>query len=377
MGVIKNNLMVVMFLLLSVISTHAEVIGDIDGDNKVGLEESIYSLQVVSGLKPDQVEQTTLNVKSLFNSSMLGLGTVIGWVKDKIGTLTKDRVLITMDPTSYPLDQLLSKVSDGSLQAVHGWAGYHNIPAAQLFGNIPFGPEVIEYLAWLWQGNGLTLWQQIYDNNGYNVKVLPCGAITGETGGWYQNQMNTAADFNGLKMRNCGLTSLVLDKLGTISTCYGGSEVLAKFQDGSISAAEFSTPAIDSFIDFPSVATYNYFPGWHQKSTILELIINKDIWDGMSPHQQMALDMTCRAATVENMTYTEAIQSQYITANENLGVQIRTFSDDILNALKSSTAQVMAEQSLANTEFKVVWDDYSQFHANYSKWLELGFYPSR
>lgn len=374
----NSAIMVSIIVLIFALSAQAEVIGDIDGNNQVGLEESIYSLQIVSGLQSNQVEQTTLNVVPVFNSSLLGLGTVTGWIKDRIGVISKDRVLITIDEPAVELDQLLSNVSDGSLQAVHGYSGYHNIPAAQLFGSFPFGPEVAEYLAWLWHGNGLALWQQLYDDHGYNAKVLPCGAATGESGGWFRNPVNSINDFNGLKMRSCGLAMLILNKCGAISTCYnGGNRIMARFLDGSIDAAEFSTPAVDSVFDFPSVASYNYFPGWQQNSLILELLINKDVWNGMTSHQQMAIDIMCRAASLENFTYSESIQSQYLTANEARGVQNRYFSDEILNAFKMKTAEVMTEQSQADPEFKAVWDDFSQFHNAYSKWLDLGFYPRR
>jgi len=117
-------------------------------------------------------------------------------MKDRIGVLSKDSVLIEIDNASVTPDMFMSQVSNGTLQSVHGWAGYHNMPAAVLFGSIPFGPEVIEYLAWLYQGNGLTLWQKLYDDNGYNVKVMPCGAATAESGGWFKSPVNNISGGN-------------------------------------------------------------------------------------------------------------------------------------------------------------------------------------
>lgn len=374
---ILNTFMIFTCILGFAFSVTAETIGDIDGDNQIGLQESIYSLQVVAGQQPTQIEQTTLKVKPVFSSSLLGLGTVIGWVKDRIDVVSKDRVLIEIDSTSVSTDQLISTVSDGTLQAVHGWAGYHTIPAAVLFGSIPFGPEVIEYLSWLYQGNGLALWQNLYDDNGYNVKVLPCGAGTAESGGWFENPINSIDDFMGLKMRSCGIGALVLEKVGTVADCYSGGQIIGKFLDGSIDAAEFSTPAVDAYINLSTVANYNYFPGWQSPVTILELIINKDIWNSLTPHQQMAIDMTCRAATMENVTYSESIQAQYILNNASNGVQNMYFSDDILTTLKSKTDEVMAEQCLADSDFNTIWTDFTQFHQNFSAWSDLGFNPRR
>ncbi len=130
----KIFVIVLSVLLYCPISSHAETIGDIDGDNLVGLEESIYALQVASGLQPTQVEQVTLKVKPAFSSSLSGLGTLIDWMKNRIGVLSKDRVLIEIDTTSVSSSEFITQVSDGTLQAVHGYSGYHAIPAAFLSG---------------------------------------------------------------------------------------------------------------------------------------------------------------------------------------------------------------------------------------------------
>ncbi len=332
---------------------------------------------VIVPLNSTETKKKVLNVKPVFSSSFEGLGTPIYWIDDRIETLSNGSVSIKFDNTSVATDQLLPMVSAGSLESAYGWAGYHSIPAAVLFGGIPFGPEVIEFLAWVWHGNGLTLWQELYDSNGYNVKVLPCGAVTGETGGWYEQPIDSVNDFSGLKMRVCGLGALALQKLGAITTCFSGSEIISKFQDGSIDAAEFSAPAIDSLKDFPSVASYNYFPGWHQPSFILELLVNKDVWNNLTAHQQMAIDMSCRAVTAENMSYSESIQAQYIIDNAMQGVENRYFPDAVLTAIETEMSTVMDEQRAANTDFDKIYTDYLNFHNTYKTWLDLGFNPRR
>lgn len=51
---------------------------------------------------------------------------------------------------------------------------------------------------------------------------------------------------------------------------------------GAIDAIGFSIPLIDARLGFHQIAKYNYFPGWHQPSTLFELLINIDVWDDMS-----------------------------------------------------------------------------------------------
>lgn len=56
-------------------------------------------------------------------------------------------------------------------------------------------------------------------------------------------------------------------------------------------------------------------PGWHQQASVLELLINKDTWNGMSEGQQMVVDVLCRAATADSFAYTEAIQFESMKKN--------------------------------------------------------------
>ncbi len=74
-----------------------------------------------------------------------------------------------------PPFEILDAVSSGKINSGYTTAGYWagKIPAAPLFSAVPFGPEAGEYMAWLYYGNGMNLYQEMYDQAGFNVKVLP------------------------------------------------------------------------------------------------------------------------------------------------------------------------------------------------------------
>jgi TRAP-type mannitol/chloroaromatic compound transport system substrate-binding protein len=38
----------------------------------------------------------------------------------------------------------------------------------------------LNFLAWVYYGNGRTLWQKTYDDAGFNVQSVPCGIIAPE-----------------------------------------------------------------------------------------------------------------------------------------------------------------------------------------------------
>lgn len=66
-------------------------------------------------------------------------------------------------------------VSKGRIEAGWGTSAYISgkIPAAALFLATPFGGTAKELMAWNYYGNGLKLWQEMYDAKGFNVKVIP------------------------------------------------------------------------------------------------------------------------------------------------------------------------------------------------------------
>ena len=92
------------------------------------------------------------------------------------------------------LKEILDAVSSGKADAGYASAGFWagKMPAAPLFSSVPFGPEASCYIAWMKHGNGLKLYQKMYDDAGYNVKVLLCSIIPPETSGWFSKEIKNA-----------------------------------------------------------------------------------------------------------------------------------------------------------------------------------------
>ena len=119
----------------------------------------------------------------------------------------------------------------------------------------------------------------MYDDNGYDVHSVPCGIIAPETSGWFKNEINTVDDLKGLNMRFFGLGAKVMEKLGVSTSLLGSSDIFPALERGAIDATEFSMPLIDARLGFHKIAKYNYFPGWHQPSTLFERLLNNDVWE--------------------------------------------------------------------------------------------------
>lgn len=277
-----------------------------------------------------------------------------------------------------PAKEILDAVSEGSVDAGYGAAGFWKgkLPAAPIFSSVPFGPETGEYLAWMYEGNGLTLYQKMYDDGGYNVKVLIAAVLPPETSGWFKESIDSPEQLKGLKMRFFGFGGDVMSRLGVSVEALSGGDIFPALEKGRLDAAEFSMPAIDKRLGFHKVVSYNYFPGWHQQATILELLINKDVWNDLAPSQQKIIELACRSSVVGSIAKGEAAQFSVMNDQvNNLGVTRKIWSPEMLTLFRSTWEEIAAEKAKEDAFFAEVWKDLNEFRAGYDAWESHALLP--
>lgn len=330
---------------------------------------------------PLQAKNLMLKTQSIYPTALPVLGDTMVWFSDQMKAASDGELVFKyFNPGKLvPGMEILESVSKGRIQAGYASAGFWagKLPGAVLFGSVPFGPEAPEYLAWMFKGNGMKLYQEMYDNAGFNVKAFPLGVLSPETSGWFAKEIKTVDDLKGLKMRFFGLGGKVMQKLGVSVTLLPPAEIFPALEKGAIDATEFSMPSIDKNLGFYKVAKYNYYPGWHQQATFLELLINKDVWENkMTPAQRAMVELGVRASMMNSLAIAEGTQGPVIKENaEKRGVKNMYWSDDMLATFKSAWKEVHEEQSAKDAFFKKVWDDLSAFRAEYAYWNKLGFLP--
>jgi len=333
-----------------------------------------------ASVRADEEKGILIRAACAYPGSLKGLGTAPKWIADKIEILSGGSLKMNVyEPGKLvkPME-ILNTVSAGKIQAGFAASGYWagTMPAAAFFTSIPFGPGPAEFLAWMYHGNGLKLYQEMYDKGGYNVKVFPCTLGPPETAGWYRKEIKSPEDLKGLKMRFFGLGASVMEKLGVNVTSSTPGGVFTALEKNVIDATEFSMPNVDAMAGFYKVAKYNYFPGWHQQSVILEFLLNKDVWKKMSKRQKMCIEILCQAATADIFALGESLQGEALKENvKKHGVEMRYWSDDMLEAFQRAWLEVVEEQCAKDAFFKKVWDDLSEFRENYKIWSAYGFLP--
>ncbi|WP_299178170.1 TRAP transporter substrate-binding protein [uncultured Neptuniibacter sp.] len=344
------------------------------------ISAAVVTAAVAGTTAPVQAaDKLLLKTPIAFGSHLPALGTPIVWVADQLKTVSDGKVKMKIYEPGKLVSpkEILDAVSSGKVNSGYSTAGYWQgkMPAAALFSAVPFGPEAGEYMAWLYYGNGMNLYQEMYDTAGYNVKVLPCAIISPETSGWFSKPIEKPEDLKGLNMRFFGLGASVMEKLGVGTVQLPGGEIFGALEKGAIDASEFSQPAIDQRLGFHKIVKYNYFPGWHQQATVFELLINKDTWGKMSKGQKALVETTCKASMTNAIAEGEAMQFPVMQKAAENGVQIRYWNETMLNTFKSTWDEVVAEKTAADPFFKKVWDDMSTFRTGYDLWEANAFLP--
>ena len=274
-----------------------------------------------------------------------------------------------------PVLEIFDSVSKGAVDA--GWtsAGYWigKLPSAALFSAVPFGPNALEYMAWIYEGGGLDLWQEIYAEN--NIWVTPCVIIPPEASGWFREPIENVDQLRGMKIRFFGLGGKVMQKLGASVQLLAAGDIFPALERGVLDATEFSMPSIDERYGFHKIAKHYYFPGWHQQSSILELIINLARWNELSSQDQELIQICCKDAIIRGLTLGEVQQGQALANMKEQGVEIHTWSPEIMAAYKAATDQVLAEEATNDAKFAKVFESYTNFRARYAEWAALSRIP--
>ena len=323
--------------------------------------------------------QQTIEMTSSFGKNLPILGTAGVDFVEKINGISESVEFEHFDPGELvPTLEALDAVSNGSVDASYATAGYWQgkITAASLFATVPFGPEAGEFLAWMLYDDGHALFQRMYDEAGYNVHVTPCGIIAPETSGWFKNEINSVADLEGLNMRFFGLGAEVMERLGVSTSLLAAGDIFPALERGAIDATEFSMPVIDARLGFHNIAKYNYFPGWHQPATMFELLVNKDVWDGLDERSQKQIEVACLANITTNYAEGEAKNfAAMIDNTENNGVNIKTWDPEMLATFEATWNEVAAELAAEDAYFAEVWADLQEFRAGYKTWGDTIYLP--
>ena len=266
-------------------------------------------------------------------------------------------------------------VRDGKIEAGYTWLGYDQgrIPSSALLAAVPFGMEPWEFAAWWFDAGGEAVGRALYAK--HNTHIIFCGLTGPETAGWFREPVRSLADMQGLKIRFAGIGGKVIERTGASVTMLPGGEIFQALEKGAIDATEYALPIVDQALGFNRVATYNYYPGWHQPSTASHMVVNMDVWNETSAADQTLIETACTAGVLRNLARSEALQGEVIAGFPEVGVTAETLPDDLLRELERITETVLEEEAQRDPDFAAILASQNAFRADYAHWKARGYLP--
>ncbi|UCH49555.1 MAG: TRAP transporter substrate-binding protein [Betaproteobacteria bacterium] len=321
-------------------------------------------------------EKVTLQMTSVFPSSLELLGDSALKFAENVKRVSGGTLEIRVfEPGALvPGLEAIPAVSKGSVQTAWSSPGFFagTDMAFSFFSTVPFGANAPEFLAWLYYGGGLELSDEMFGE--HNVKAIPCSMIPPEASGWFRQEIKSLDDLRGIKMRFFGLGARVMDKLGVSTQLLAPGDIFQSLQLGTIDATEFSMPSSDESFGFYQVAKYYYFPGWHQPSSLGDVFINMDVWNGLSDHHKAVIEITCGDMIRDMLARGEATQAPAMRRmRDQHGVNIMYWPPEFLEAYEKAWNEVVEEESKNNANFRKVYASFSKFREEFKLWGDNGY----
>lgn len=338
---------------------------------------SVATIGALAPANAEEVQKVKWAVPISFSSSLTALGDTLPWVADRVSKASGGDIQFEVfEPGKLiPSLAVFESVATGQIDAGYSWMGYERgqVPASALFGATPFGLEPAQFVAWMYQGGGNELLEELFEP--YNVHPILCGTISPEAAGWFKFPIESVDQLNGLKFRAAGLGGEIMKEVGMSVTVLPGGELYQALETGVLDATEFSLPTVDEQLGFYQVAKFYHLPGWHQPSTSQYLYVNGDVWKELNSTTQSVIENTCMAGVTYAMARAEALQGAVLNSFADKGVTAKQLPEDVLQTFRDATAVVMARESEADAMFAKIYGSMMAFKEENAQWHALGYLP--
>ena len=265
--------------------------------------------------------------------------------------------------------QIFDFVKDGKFDLGYTALYYYQEkdPKMALFTAIPFGMTGDEQLAWYYYGGGKELGEKVFSK--YGVKLFLMGSTGMQMGGWFKKEINSLDDLHGLKIRILGFGGEAMSRLGVTTNTVPTNELYKAFKMGTIDALEWINPAHDIMLNFHSVADY-YYTGWQEPSANLHLLANKKTFENLPKDLQMILEISAKSAgeNFKNKSFFQNAKMLEKLKKEHPNVQVKHFPDDVINAFKKTTEEILEENSAKDSLFKEILQSQQKFQKIAREW---------
>ena len=339
--------------------------------------------QPVSSLEPIGGSFYEWKMITSWPKNLPALGTSPEYFAGIVETMSNGRMKIRVYGANELVGglEVFDAVSQGVAEIGHSGAYYWQgkIPGTPFFSSIPFGMTSYEQDAWLRYGGGNELWRELYKP--FNLIPVRGGNSGVQMFGWFNKEINSLEDLQGLTMRIPSLGGEVFRRAGGVPVTMQVSEVFTALQTGALDATEFVSPYNDLAAGYHTVAEYYYYPGWHEPGSTLETIFNKEKFESLPKDLQ---EILMAGTEIMNQLLLDELMAKNNEALkvlvEDHGVQLRKLPNDVLTELHRISEDVVSEMSSVDEQTAKVYESWKNFRdnvINYNRIAEEAFVEAR
>lgn len=251
-----------------------------------------------------------------------------------------------------PALRCMDAVMDGTADMGHDASFYHHgkHPAFSVFFAVPFGMTAQEQAAWIYHGGGWQLWDEL--NARFGIIAFPAGQTACQSFGWFKREINSMADFRGLKMRIPGLGGELIQRVGGSAVLLPGGEIFAALQSGAIDAGEFIGPLNDLALGFHQVAKISYGPGVQEPGGMFQMMVNRRRWDGLPDDLKAIIRIACNAMHEDmKVDYDLGSGRTMEVLRTQHGVRFLRLNNDVLTGLGNAAGDMVKEYAESSDEY--------------------------
>jgi len=339
--------------------------------------------QPTSSIGPFEESYYEWKMITSWPKNLPALGTSPEYFSEIVETMSNGRMKIRVYGANELVGglEVFDAVSQGVAEIGHSGAYYWQgkIPGTPFFSSIPFGMTSYEQDAWLRYGGGNELWRELYAP--FNLIPVRGGNSGVQMFGWFNKEINSLEDLQGLTMRIPSLGGEVFRRAGGVPVTMQVSEVFTALQTGALDATEFVSPYNDLAAGYHTVAEYYYYPGWHEPGSTLETIFNKEKFESLPVDLQ---EILMAGTEIMNQLLLDELMARNNEALrvlvEEHDVQLRKLPNDVLTELHRISEEVVSEMALVDEQTARVFESWRNFRdnvINYNRIAEEAFIEAR
>ncbi len=288
----------------------------------------------------------TLTMVTTWPRSLPGLATAAGRLVDRVNAMSGGDLRIEYFAAgekvapfdSFPATQ--SGEADMYHAAEYYWQGRNR--AYNFFTTVPFGFTATEFTAWINNGGGQALWDELSAE--FGLKALMAGNTGVQMGGWYNRPVRSIEDMKGMRIRIPGLAADIFRAFGAEPVSLPGGAIPAALFSGEIDAVEWVGPYNDLEFGVHKALRYYMYPGFHEPGTAVSLGMNKGVWDSLDARQQKIIETAAAAENREMLAEYSAKSGRALTQMQvEYGTEVIRFPDDLYAEAARINADTMQD----------------------------------